>query len=181
MKRSLAAIWMLFAILSGANAGSLRLTLATDKKHYRPSETIRFILRIDNLTAQRTHLYIDDIYNARYFTVTDEKNATLPIVLTTMYDSVWSADAYKPLEANASYRWTIEAKLRDNATPTLDFGDSQIRLMHRGKFKLYATYKGWDGVFADKNGSTIPLGRHLGIDKVFVGTLRSNTVTIEVE
>ena len=158
-----------------------QLRITSDKKIYEAEGNIEFLLFFKNMTKEDMYIYIADIYNADLLTITDETGNSQPSETTVIYDVMWNERDYKLVKAGEEYKWNIKAKIRKEKNPVIDFGDSLIRLTHPGKFKIFVTYEGWDGVTTDKDGKQITISRKLGLKNVFVDSIISNTILIEIK
>jgi len=160
----------------------LVLEVQSDKQLYRVGDTITFILNFENKTLEDRNIYIENIYWGTHFKVTDETGTAQPSEYSVIYDLVWSEDLYHLVKAKEVYRHTIVANIVGDSEGNLmiDFNDSFIKLNQLGKFDVFVSYEGWDGTTTDKDGKAVPISEKFGFENVFLGKLKSNTITIEI-
>ncbi|MFH1092917.1 MAG: hypothetical protein V1739_02025 [Candidatus Omnitrophota bacterium] len=158
-----------------------QFTITSDKKIYKPEDNMEFLLILKNITPEDRYIYIEDIYNADLFTITDEAGNNQPSERTIMYDIMWDEKDYKLVKAGEEYKRNIKAKIRKEKNSVIDFDDSLIKLAHSGKFKVFVTYDGWDGITVDTDGKEIAISKKIGLKNVFVDSLISNTILIEIK
>lgn len=158
-----------------------QLTLTSDKTVVTAGERIEFQIIFKNLSPEDRYMYIENIDNADVFTITDTEGNIHPAVITVAYDMMWDEKNYKLVKTGEEYSWKITATIRKEKEYVLDFGDSVITVAHPGKCQVVVTYHGWDGIVTDTEGKQIALSKKLGLKNVFVDTVVSNTMMIEIQ
>ena len=128
-----------------------------------------FTLTIKNNSEKKKYFYVSGIYEAKLFKIVDANGNIQPWKYTVIYDIVGDKESYILVEPGRDYSWIIKAKLSKRIKPIIDFHDSVIELYNFGKFNISTNYEGWNGMIFDLNK-----------EDIFVGTLTSNTITIEV-
>lgn len=175
---------MLFLPLSGHPDSSihpLQLNISTAKNTYRIGDTIKFMLTFTNRTKEDRYIYFDGLYNAHLFNVTGKSGIKAPFVGKVIYDVMWSKEHYKLIKSGGNFKCEIKAEVRKDKGIVIDFKDSLIEISHPGKYKIFVSYEGWDGITTDKNGEQIEISDFLGLKNVFTNELVSNTILREIK